>query len=341
MVQMHRKELRTCAFRVLYYQNRISAEFFHALTDGSGGMIFLKTLTAAYLARRYSIPVTPGFGVLDWREPPKPEELEDSFQRYAGSVAMSRSETNAYHLRGTHEPDGFRHLVTGLISTQALKEKAHEYGVTITAFLAGVMAEVLIEMQREKRRKQKNVKITIPVNLRPLFGSRTLRNFALTVNPGVDPRLGDYSLQELCTIMGQQITMEVTPKLMASRIAANVNPERSVLLKVMPLFIKNIAMRMVYRSIGETKGSLNISNLGLQRLPAEMKDYVNRLDFIIGVQITYHNNCSVVSYEDITAVNMIRSIRQSELEQRFFTRLVDLGLSVTIESNQRKSQKTR
>ena len=35
--------------RVFYYRKRISAEFFHALTDGNGGMTFLKTLTVAYL----------------------------------------------------------------------------------------------------------------------------------------------------------------------------------------------------------------------------------------------------------------------------------------------------
>ena len=34
------------SFRVLYYENRISAEFFHILTDATGGMCFLKTLLA-------------------------------------------------------------------------------------------------------------------------------------------------------------------------------------------------------------------------------------------------------------------------------------------------------
>ena len=52
MIQMNHQELRTCAFRILYYKNRVAAEFFHALTDGTGGMIFLKTLVAAYLSLR-------------------------------------------------------------------------------------------------------------------------------------------------------------------------------------------------------------------------------------------------------------------------------------------------
>ena len=120
---------------------------------------------------------------------------------------------------------------------------------------------------------------------------------------------------------------------MSARIAANVNAERSALLKVTPLFLKNLAMRLVYNSVGETKNSITISNLGLQKLPEEMAPYVTRLDFIIGVQMSYHNNCSVVSYGGVTAINMIRSIKEPELERRFFTRLVELGLDVTLESN--------
>lgn len=335
MIQMNHQELRTCAFRILYYKNRIAAEFFHALTDGTGGMIFLKTLVAAYLSLRYDLKIQPGFGVLDLRESPRREELEDSFQRFAGTVAMSRKEPNAYHLKGVPEPEGFRNLITGVVDTQQLKALAHQYKATVTAFLAAVMTETLIALQKERGGKQKSVKITIPVNLRRLFGSQTLRNFALTVNPGVDPRLGDYDLQELCTIIGRQLAIEVTPKLMASRIAANVNPEQRLIMKVTPLFVKNLAMRSVYRIVGESKGSLNISNLGFQKLPETMCPYVTRLDFIIGVQATYHNNCSVASYGNATTINMIRNIKESELERRFFSRLVELGLPVAIESNQR------
>ena len=37
--------VKKCAIRVLYYNNRIAVEFFHAVTDGTGGMIFLKRLS--------------------------------------------------------------------------------------------------------------------------------------------------------------------------------------------------------------------------------------------------------------------------------------------------------
>ena len=43
----------------------------------------------------------------------------------------------------------------------------------------------------------------------------------------------------------------------------------------------------------------------------------------------------MISCGDLTTVNMIRNIRESELERRFFCRLVELGIPVDIESNDR------
>ena len=172
------------------------------------------------------------------------------------------------------------------------------------------------------------------MDLRRLFESRTLRNFALTVNVGVDPRLGAYSLDELCSVVQGQLAMQVTPQQMAARVAANVNPEQALMMKVAPLPLKNLAMRLAYRTVGECKGTLNISNLGLTRLPRELAPHVACLDFIIGPQLTYFNNCSVISWGGLTRINLIRSLRQPELERRVLTKLVALGLEVTVDSNQ-------
>ena len=70
------------------------------------------------------------------------------------------------------------------------------------------------------------------------------------------------------------------------------------------------------------------------RLPRELAPHVACLDFIIGPQLTYFNNCSVISWGGLTRINLIRSLRQPELERRFLTKLVALGLEVTVDSNQ-------
>lgn len=334
---MQEKELHSCCLRVMYFQNRIAVEFFHSLTDGTGGMVYLKTLTARYLSLRHGIEIPTEEGVLDWRELPRPEELEDSFVRHTNGVVLNDREPNALRLRGTYEPD-FLYLTTGVVPTEALLAAAHAQNATVTVFLAAVMEETILNYQAEKcpeRRKRKPVSVTVPINLRRLYGSKTLRNFVLTLNPGVDPRMGDYTLPQLCKRMAAILAAEGNPQQMAGRIAANVTPQQIGLIKLIPLPVKNIVMRIIYSLRGESKGCINLSNLGPVRLPEPMRPWVRRMEFIIGPQLSYPNNCSVASYGGETCINMIRNIRESELERRFYSRLVELGVPVAIESNRR------
>ena len=59
MARMSFKDVRKCAFRVVCHKNRLAVEFYHALTDGSGAMIFLKTLLSVYLTQKYGVSIPP------------------------------------------------------------------------------------------------------------------------------------------------------------------------------------------------------------------------------------------------------------------------------------------
>ena len=334
---MSSRELKHNCLRVLVYKNRVAAEFFHSLADGRGGSVYLCNLIARYLELKEGISIPREGLIRDLDQAPPPEELEDSFLKNAAEVASGRKEERSYRLHGTREARGFKTLTTGIVETQALLDTAHRYGVTVTALLAAVMTESVIAMQNEERprRRQRPVKITIPVDLRRLYGSRTLRNFSLVLNIGVDPRFGDYTLEELCRCIYHELCANATPQNMAGMIAANVQPQKIIALRLAPVSVKNFVMDAVYRRSGESGGCLNISNITNLPLPALMLRYIERMEFIIGPQRSYPNNCSVMSFGGKTYINMIRNIRESELERRFFSRLVELGIAVEIECNRR------
>ena len=276
-------------------------------------------------------------GVLGRLEEPSEAELEDSFLKYAGSVSASRKSATAYHIDGRPEPDDFVNLTTMMLSVPQVKAKAKEYSVSVTELMAAAMMKAIAALQDEDvpRRRQRPVKVLVPVNLRNLFPSKTLRNFSLFVTPEMDGRLGDYSLEELCDLVHHRLGLEVTPKQMSAKIATNVNSERSAAIKLMPLFIKNAAMKAAFNTVGERKACICMSNLGAVKLPQVMRQYVKRMDFIIGVQARAPYNCGVISYGDTMYINIIRNTVEPTLEASFFSVLRDIGLHVKVESNQR------
>ena len=336
LTRMTRKDLRDCALRVIVYHNRIAVEFFHSLTDGNGGVIFLKALVAEYLQQKYHLVIPAEQGVVGRLEEPSPEELEDSFLKYAGPVSASRRENNAWHLKGTPEPDGFLNVTCFQLPVAQVLEQAHHYCVSMTTFLSAALMQAILNLQAQQipnRRYRKYVRLLIPVNLRRLFPSKSMRNFALYTTPEVDPKLGDYSFEELCQIIQHRIALDVTPKQMSARIATNVKSEQVFLLKITPLFIKNLVMKAVFLAVGERKSCLCLSNLGQVTLPKEMESYVERMDFILSSQAMSPHNCGVLSYKDTLYVNFTRNIVEPNLEREFFLVLREMGLPVEVQSN--------
>jgi len=258
------------------------------------------------------------------------------FPKYAGHVTASRKGTDAWQVRGTPEKDDYIHITCLRLRTAQLVQTAKAHNVTVTTFIGAAMMDALQNMQAQyipNAMQRKAIKVQLPVNLRNLFPSNTLRNFALYTTPEIDPRLGHYSFRELCDVVRSTMVLEVNPKFMSSMIATNVSAERLLAIRMVPLFIKNLIMKMVFDSVGERKSCLSVSNLGLVKLPEEMKPYVDRFDFILGVQSSAPYNCGVISYGDTTCINFIRNIQESQLEYHFFKVLQGLGLDVEVESN--------
>ena len=336
LTYMSKEEMRRCAFRVIVFGDRIAVEFFHSLTDGTGALVFLKSLVAEYLEQKYGVEIPAEHGVTDRRARPTDEELEDCFPKNAGPVPAGRRDTDAWHMTGEPQRDGFLHLTCFRIPVGDALDAAHARHATLTEFMSAVMMKALLNLQNEKQpnvRRQKRVKLLIPVNLRQLFPSRTLRNFAMYTIPELDPRLGDYTMEEICKIVHHKMGAEFTAKHMGSVIATNVNDEKNPLVRLIPLPLKNAVMKAVFDTVGERKSCLSFSNIGRVTVPEEMARYIRRFDFILGVQAAAPYNCGMLSFGDTLYINFIRNIKDAELERHFFAVLQELGLSATVESN--------
>ncbi len=336
LIYMSHKEMSKCAFRVIVYRNRIAVEFFHALTDGNGALIFLKNLVAEYLEQKHNISIPFEHGILDRRVEPLEEELEDCFPKNAGAVPASRKDTNAWHMYGVPQKDGFLHLTCFKVPVKEALDLAHRYESTLTVFMSAAMMMALLNLQKEKThsiKQQKRIKLLIPINLRNLFPSNTLRNFAMYTTPELDPRLGEYTFDEICKVIKHKMGLEFTAKHMSSVIATNVNDEKNPIVRLIPLPIKNAVMKAIFDSVGEKKSCLTLSNLGQVKLPEIMRQYIERFDFVLGVQAAAPYNCGMLSYGDTIYINFIRNIQDAELERHFFAVLRDLGLPVVVESN--------
>ncbi len=321
--------------RVYYFRNRIALEAHHSLGDGTGGMCVLQTLTATYLRLLGHTDIENTGFVLDINAAPDPEELEDAYMRYANAkVCPPRLQEKAYRVRGTAEPFYTLNIIDGIMSVSEVMAVAKRYHATITEYLNAVLLHALLKKQLEEPHIRLHpVKIAMPVNLRRFFPSITLRNFITMIYPGVDPRLGEYTFEEIVTQVQNYMHYYINEKLLRGDITTNAATQRNPVIRVVPLFIKDLVVRTFYTKIQDRNSSAGLTNMGALKVPEGMKPYIERFDIYMGQPFSRRTNCAIISFGDVLTINFASSIIEADVERYFFRKLVKDGIHVKIESN--------
>ncbi len=320
-------------FRVYYYESKISVDFYHALSDAYGASRFLSTLAAQYL-RLLGIDIPPGEGLLNINEKATSAELEDSFMRFGSSKAKPKKrEGYVYHARGKKMPAHTMNITTGFIPVNEINAKAKQYGATITEFIAAMLLDVLYHKQLEEKRKQKEISVQIPVNLRNSFLSNTLRNFSLCYDVRINPNMGEYSFEEILKQVSLYLRYINNPKELNAMMSSNLKLETNPFLRSFPLFMKKIGIGISFILTGERRTSILLSNLGVVNIPAEMRDHVERYILMTGPGKLNGARIGAVSFNNTLALTFANIYRESDIERELFTRMVKMGIPVKIESN--------
>jgi hypothetical protein len=322
-------------FRIRAYHKRIAVEMAHVLTDGTGALAFLRTLVIEYLDLAGEVGRKQ-----EWIPEEDPEEAEDAFSRYyRPGLPPPPKMGRAFLLPYEEERKRVRHLTTGTVSAAALKCLARERKVSIGEFLIALYLDTLQDaffgLDRTRQRIfGRPIRLDVPVNLRPLLPSRTMRNFFLQVFPEIDPRLGRYSFEEILHQVHHFMRSEVNAKPLMRLLGRNVGAERNFWIRTLPLFVKNTAIPSIYARWNLTKATSGLSNLGLVTLPEPCEPFVDRFDFVTTHPSSRGVAVGVVTYGDRLSICFHRLLVESTVERLFFRKLVGMGLKVRIESNQ-------
>ncbi len=307
--------------RILVKDNRLSVEFSHILTDGEGGVRFLKTVLAlyaeAYDAEDPSVSRHLTGSVSE-------EEYEDAYNRYfKQDIPPMVKRTRAYHIPFPLAAVPRFTRSVNVFSITQLKQIAGDKGVSITVYLVAVYLFVLQNIHEElnskgRHARSKKLRIQVPINLRKIFPSKTMRNFSLFVMPEIDLRLGHYSFDEIIKSVYHQMQLETDEKLINKNISRNVGGEKKTFVRGIPLFVKSLILRFTFYSLGASQYSGVITNLGKITLPEKAGEMTDHFLFIPPPPNKMLKiNCGVIGYEDKLVLAMGNITTSDEFENRF------------------------
>ena len=321
-------------YRVSAEGKEIVLDVFHALADANGSLVFLMTLAGEYIHRRYGVNIRYNRLVWDPADHPVYAEVEDSFKTvFSGRHGQLEQNVDAYHIRGNVMHFSAVKDLRAVLSADAVKEVCKQYDCTVTELLTAAMLWALQEEYRldASRRKRSVLKVSVPVNLRPIYGSRTVRNFSSYVNLGVDVKDGYFTFEQLVDAVKMQKSNDLQKEQLEPKIAANVELEEMLLVRVLPLRIKHPIIDIINLLHGDRFVSQTLSNIGLLDVPQEMLPYVTDVDFILGRQRGNSGAFSCLTYNGKMYLHMTRKIAEDRYETAFLRLLSTLGLTVSTE----------
>lgn len=241
---LYRGDGRNLLFRVSWYRRRINLEVYHALSDGTGALHFLRMLVYHYLVRVHAQEFEEAIPAIDY-DASNTQKMDDSFLKYYARERKAPPELGprAYHLRAERLADCRLSIVEGALPVKKALGIAHEYGATLTVFLTSVLIQA-IHSQMSLRDERRPVVVTVPVNLRNYFPSATARNFFSVVNVGYDFSARSGELTDIIDQVGRTFSEELTEEKLARRMNRLAALEHTMLIRVIPLMLKIPVLRL-------------------------------------------------------------------------------------------------
>ncbi|MEY8515449.1 hypothetical protein AALC25_00705 [Lachnospiraceae bacterium 29-84] len=321
---------RNYLFRVNYYQNRINLEVFHVLTDGMGGITFLKELTYQYLRLAHpELRKKLGDGLCSDTS----LNQEDSYLRnYRKSHKKGYKTKRAFHVGGEKLNPLELGVMHGYMPTASLKEVCARHGVSVNEYLVSAFLWSIYQECLHGTPSKRPISSCVPVNLRPYFNSITLKNFFVIVSAVFWPEKEKYSFEEVVQIVAKSLREQITREHLENLFAYNVSNEKNIILRAVPLFIKSIAMRYVYHT-SALANTTTVTNLGRIQVRGEYEKYIEGFAAVLSMSKGQNIKGTICSYQDTLVFTISSNLSDASVQRGFFRRLAEDGVPVRIETN--------
>ncbi|GAB2559734.1 acyltransferase [Gracilibacillus alcaliphilus] len=317
--------------RVIYYRKRIAVEFFHSVTDGTGASEFIKALIYYYLTH-LGKDVNHESALIDIHSESSYYERDDSYQNYVTDEKPAKfKEASSYQIRGGAIDQTI--VIHGKMSAEKVHQLAKRYGTTITVFISALLIAAIYKERLKYRANQEEIKIAIPVNLRKIFPSNTLRNFFGVVNVGMAVT-ETTKIEDIISEVATQLQEKVQKENLQQSINDRVKWQTRLTARFIPLPLKYRAIRYGYRSFSERTKAMTMTNVGKVQLPESMELHISHMEMILYPTEKSPINGAMIAIGDKLVLTFSRIIQEADIIRTFFRELAKTyHLEIEVYSN--------
>lgn len=331
---LYRPDKPGLLFRVLYYRRRIHLEVFHSLTDGTGALWFLQALLVRYLVLEKGRALTEE--EQQFLNPPYLEQMnEDSFSRLFSHQSRKqrtkapRKKRSVYRVKGSRTPDKRLNIVEFQLSLKEALARSKALDVTLTIYLTALFVQGVFQRMPECE-KDKQLTISVPINLRKRYGSYSARNFFAAVTLELQPEELESGLTTICRRLSEELQKKSSAEFLDRHLAQLQAYEENPFLRIMPRVFKDPILAF-FNHRGNRDISLSISNLGQLKLPSGLMPELEAASLAVAVQ---RPQLCCISSGDVLTVVLLSPFLERDWQELTLNLLRAEGFTVSSDANE-------
>ena len=238
----------------------------------------------------------------------------------------------AYLMKGDRLPAGEFGVMHGYMPITALKEVAHKYHASLNEYLVSVFVWSIYTELLHGMPPERPIRVAVPVNLRPYFNSDTTKNFFVMVSAEFHPEKENCSFDEVVKSIQDSLNSQINKEHLEELFSYSVSNQMNKLMRPVPLFLKNIAMRIIYEK-SAVANTTTVTNIGNIKIDESYKPYVEGFHAFIAMSKGQNLKGTICSYENTLVFTFSSVFSEAHVQRAFFRKIANDGVEIKVETN--------
>ena len=218
-----------------------------------------------------------------------------------------------------------------------LKKVCKKKKVSITEYLTALYIFSIYQTIYDKK-KNRDIKITIPIDLRKYYPEEVFTNFfTCMVIEGKILECEKVTFNNLLKEVKKQFEERLTKEQIDAYVARDVRLGNNLAISFVPLGIKKLFMRFLGTYVSQSTTS-TLSNLGQITLEEPFSSYVEDIHTSVNPGRTQKVKCTITSYQDNLTIVLNSNLACHQMEQEFYRLLKKQIKNLSFESDILKNQ---
>lgn len=294
-------------FKITYQNNIINIDIYHVLTDGLGSLIFLKSLLYNYFNIKYNLSNKDTYINYIYDEYIK---NYDKSIKYKPKYQSSFKIEDKYNIRNNK-------TIHYMLNLNKFKIICKKYNVSITEYITALYIYSIYKTIYNKK-SNKDIIITIPIDLRRHYNVSSLNNFFTCMDINSNIVNSDITFEKILKQVKLEFNNNLTKDNINKYLSHDVKLGTNYFINLIPLILKKRLIKYVTKLFTKTA---TLSNLGPIILDEQYRKYIDNIIVLVKTTKCQKIKCTISSYENNLNIILNSNLISNEIENEFYNML--------------------